>query len=187
MIDTPVDEMTKCVCTSTESATVQHRNLTGLNPDSGAFCCCIRKGQSELYALSERAKLGLLCFLLLLMLGFLAFTGVNTFQAVRSFQQHYSAIKTGDVQAIRPWMTIHVISHICHVPEDYLSSSLKIDDRRATLYEVATRKRQPVNQLIHTVQYAILAYRKAHPGLLTPTPTHTDRKLLTPTPGGTKY
>ena len=180
--------MTRYVCTSTRSATVQQRTLTGLNPDSEAFCCCLRKGQSELYALSERAKLGFLCLLLLLMLGFLAFTGVNTLQAVRSFQQEYSAIKTGNVQAIRPWMTIHVISHICHVPEDYLSHSLKINDRRATLYEVAARQRQPVNQLIHTVQHTILAYRQAHPELLTPTPTpHTGGKPLTPTPGGMKY
>jgi hypothetical protein len=188
VIGTPVDEMTKCVCTSTESTTVQQRNLTGLNLDSEAFCCCIRKGQSELYAPSERAKLGLLCFLLLLMLGFLAFTAVNTVQAVRSFQQQYSAIKTGDVQAIRPWMTIHVISHVCHVPEDYLSRSLKIDNHHATLYEVAARKRQPVNQLIHTIQHAILAYRKEHPDLLTPTPAqHADRRPLSPTPGRTNY
>ena len=141
-----------------------------------------------MYALSERAKLGLLCFLLLLMLGFLAFTSANTLQAVRSFQQQYSAIKTGDVMAIRPWMTMHVISHVCHVPEDYLSRSLNIDDHRATLYEVAARKRQPVNQLIHTIQHTILAYRKEHPNLLTPTPAqHTDRRFLSPTPGRTNY
>ncbi len=138
--------------------------------------------------MGERAKLGFLCFLLLLILGFLAFTAVNTFQAVRSFQQQYSATKTGDVKAIRPWMTIRVISHICHVPEDYLSSSLNIDDRRATLYEVANRKRQPVDQLIHSVQHAILAYRKEHPELLTPTPAlHTDRRPLSPTPGRMNY
>ena len=141
-----------------------------------------------MYALNERAKLGLLCFLLLLMLGFLAFTTANTFQAVRSFQQQSSAIKTGDVRAIRPWMTIHVISHICHVPEDYLSHSLSTNDRRATLYEVASHKRQPVAHVIYTVQHAILAYRKDHPNLLTPTPAqHTDRRFLSPTPGRTNY
>src|SRR5260370_10447538 len=101
----------------------------------------------------ERAKLGLLCFLLLFMLGFLAFTAVNTVQAVRSFQQQYSAIKTGDVQDIRPWMTIHVISHVCHVPEDYLSRSLKLDNRHATLYEFAAHKTPPLYPHLHATTH----------------------------------
>ena len=143
-----------------------------------------------MYALSERARLGFLCFLLLLMLGILAFTAVNTIQAVRSFQQQYGAIKTGDVSTVHPWMTIRVISHVYHVPEDYLYRSLQISApgslRSATLYEIANRQRRPVDQVIRTIQHAILAYRKEHPNFFTPTPArHMYMKPLSPTPGRT--
>jgi len=143
------------------------------------------------YALSERARLGLLCFLSLLVLGFLAFTTVNTMQAARSFQQQYSAVKTGDVRAIRPWMTIHVVSHIYHVPEDYLYRSLNIGNplslRHLTLYDIAKRKHQSVDQVIRSIQHAILAYRKIHPHFLTPAPTQHTHMKPTPAPGRTKY
>src|SRR5437868_15421383 len=146
--------------------------------------------KEKLYTLSERAKLSFLGLLLLLMLGTMAFTAVNTFHAVRSFQQQYKAVSTEDVRAIHPWMTIHVISDIYHVPEDDLYSSLNIGSpkvlRHATLYDIANRKRQPVDQVIHTVQHAILAYRKKHPQMLKPTPQHNMRPAA-PTPGRTKY
>lgn len=123
--------------------------------------------------MSERTKLGLLCLLLLLMLGILALTAVNTFQAVRSFQQQNTALEAGDVRTIHDWMTIHVISHIYHVPENYLYNSLHIDNpgllRHATLNEIADRKQQPVDQVIRTIQHAILVYRKEHSHFLTPT------------------
>ncbi len=144
-----------------------------------------------MYALSERARLGLLCFLSLLVLGFLAFTTVNTMQAARSFQQQYSAVKTGDVRAIRPWMTIHVVSHIYHVPEDYLYRSLNIGNplslRHLTLYDIAKRKHQSVDQVIRSIQHAILAYRKIHPHFLTPAPTQHTHMKPTPAPERTKY
>ena len=144
-----------------------------------------------MYALSERARLGLLCFLSLLVLGFLAFTTVNTMQAARSFQQQYSAVKTGDVRAIRPWMTIHVVSHIYHVPEDYLYRSRNIGNplslRHLTLYDIAKRKHQSVDQVIRSIQHAILAYRKIHPHFLTPAPTQHTHMKPTPAPGRTKY
>jgi hypothetical protein len=143
------------------------------------------------YTLSERARLSLLCFLLLLVLGFLAFTAENTIQAARSFQQQYSAVKIGDVKAIRPWMTIHVVSHIYHVPEDYLYRSLNTGNplslRHLTLYDIAKRKHQPVDQVIRSIQHAILAYRKIHPHFLTPTPTQHTHMKPTSAPGGTKY
>jgi hypothetical protein len=141
-------------------------------------------------ALSERTKLGLLSFLLLLMVGILALTAVNTIQAVRSFQQQNSALEAGDVSTVDAWMTIHVISHIYQVPEDYLYRTLDIGSpgllRHSTLNEIAHRKRQPVDQVIRTVQHAILAYRKEHPHILTPTPTlHLDKKSHSPMPGRT--
>lgn len=143
-------------------------------------------------ALSERARLGLLCLLLCIMLGILAFAAVNTFRAVQSFQQQYHAAKTGDVSAIRPWMTISVVSHVCHVPEAYLYRTLQVNktdmQHKSTLYEIANHKKQPVDQVIRTVQHAILKYRKDHPMVFTPTPMHqTDLRSRSPSSGGMPY
>lgn len=135
--------------------------------------------------MSERAKLGVLCVLLLLALGFTIVEVVVTFRAVRNLQTQYSAVKSGDVNTIRPWMTIHAISLIYHVPEDYVYSSLEVPSpdvhHHETLYEIASRKQQPVDQVIRTVQHAILTYRKGHRRLSTPTHTHLSaRKPLSP-------
>ena len=144
--------------------------------------------KEKLYTLSERVKLSFLFLLLLLMLGTMAFTAVNTIHAVRSFQQQYKAVRTEDVHAIHPWMTIHVISDIYHVPENDLYRSLNTGSpkvlRHATLYDIANRKRQPVDQVIRTIQHAILVYRIKHPPM--PTPQHNIRPAV-PTPGRTKY
>lgn len=63
-------------------------------------------------------------------------------------------------------MTVHVISHVYHVPEAYLGQKLTISNpdqlRHSTLYEIASHKRQPVTRVVHTVQQAILVYRKDH-------------------------
>ena len=141
--------------------------------------------------LSERAKLGLLCLLLLLTLGILAFTTVNALQAARSLQMQYSAVKSGDVNAIHPWMTIHVVSSIFHVPEGYLYRSLNMEDsvtlRHATLYELANRKRQPVDQVVRTIKRAVLTYRKQHPLISTPSPPGHNVQRPLPTPGRAYY
>lgn len=114
----------------------------------------------------ERIKLGLLCLLLLLMLGIVCFTAVDTYQAVRSFQQQNNALEKGDVSTISGWMTIHVIARLYHIPEEYLSQTLAVGNpeqlRHFTLNQIASNKRQPVNKLIHTLQHAILDYRKVH-------------------------
>src|SRR5579883_1294078 len=86
--------------------------------------CDIRKRRSRI--MSEHTKLGLLSLLLLAALGIAALALVNTLQAMHDFQQQNSATRAGDVNAIRPWMTIRVISHVYHVPEDYLDHSLNI-------------------------------------------------------------
>ena len=67
--------------------------------------------------LSEDKKLKLICVLLLFMLGLLAFCAIETVQAMRSFQHQYNAVKMGDVSTVHPWMTVHVISHVYHVPK----------------------------------------------------------------------
>jgi hypothetical protein len=121
-------------------------------------------------SLSEDKKLKLICVLLLLMLGLLAFCAIETVQAMRSFQRQYNAVKMGDVSTIHPWMTVHVISHVYHIPENYLGDQLTISNpdqlRHSTLYEIAIRKRQPVARIVHTVQQAILIYRKSHSSAL---------------------
>jgi hypothetical protein len=145
-----------------------------------------------LYTLSERTKLSLLSFLLLLILGFLAFAGIRTFQAVRNFQLRYSEVKAGDVSTMRPWMTIHAISHVYHVPENYLYRSLRLNkptlSRRATIYQIATHQRQTVDQVIRTIQHTILAYRKHHSSFVTPALTQpSDSKPISPMLGRTAY
>lgn len=145
-----------------------------------------------MYKSGERVKLNLLCLLLFLMIGILAFTAVNTFDAVQNLREQYSDVKSGDVSTIHPWMTIHVVSHIYNVPEDYLYHSLRLNYpngyRHTTLYELATHKRQTVNQVIHIIQSAILTYRKAHPKSLTPAAgLQHSRKPLAPTPGRMHY
>ena len=120
--------------------------------------------------LSESEKLKLICVSLLLILGLLAFCAIDTVQAMRSFQHQYNAVKMGDVSTVHPWMTVHVISHVYHVPENYLAHQLTISNpdqlRHSTLYEIATRKHQPVARVVHTVQQAILVYRKDHSSVL---------------------
>jgi hypothetical protein len=119
-----------------------------------------------LIRLSESNKLKLIFLALLLILGLLAFSAIETVQAMRSFQHQYVAVKKGDVSTVHPWMTVHVISHVYNVPEDYLGHELTITNpyqlRHSTLYDIASRKKQPVDRVVHTVQQAILVYRKEH-------------------------
>lgn len=119
--------------------------------------------------------------LLFLMLGILFFTTENTVQAVQRFQQQYSAVKAQDVKAIHPWMTVHAISYTYHVPEDYLGRSINMSNpdilRHATLYEIAHRKKQPVEKVTHTLQHAIVVYRNGHVHLRPPSLIrHVDKK-----------
>jgi hypothetical protein len=92
-------------------------------------------------------------------------------------------------------MTIHVISRVYHVPEDYLDSSLQVAKadplHRATLYEIAAHKRQPLNRLILKLQHVILSYRKEHSvsslSLLSMQPLHSrTASYLVPASGETK-
>ena len=120
----------------------------------------------KLVAPGERIKLSLLSLLLLLMLGFVCFTAVSTYEAVRNFQQQNNALEVGDVSTVRSWMTIHMVAHIYHIPEDYLSRTLAVGNpeqiRHFTLNQIASTKKQSVSKLIQTVQHAILNYRKTH-------------------------
>lgn len=130
--------------------------------------------------MSERAKLGILCVLLLLATGFTIVKVVDTFDAVRNLQMQYSDARSGDVSTVRPWMTIHAISLIYHVPEGYVYTSLHVTSisahRHETLYEIANHKRQSVDGVVHTVQRAILTYRKGHRRISTLTRTHLSAR-----------
>jgi len=91
---------------------------------------------------------------------------IATVQAFQRLQQTRQLILAGDVRAIQPWMTVHHISIVYHVPENYLYQALKIPkpaNARLSLMLLAGRYKRPVNQLIHEVQVAILTYRKQHP------------------------
>jgi hypothetical protein len=115
----------------------------------------------------ERKKLGLLCLLLFLMLCLLAFMMVRTVQEVRNFQQQNKAVKAKDVSTIRSWMTVPVVSHVYEVPEDYLYRELNVHNtsatRHATLNVLANTTHRPVDQVIKTLQRAIIHYRQAPP------------------------
>lgn len=128
-----------------------------------------RKEPSEYVVKSKRVQIGLLSILLLLMLLCTVFTAIDAVQSVHDFQQQYNDVKAQNVRAVRPWMTIPVVSHMYHVPEDELCRVLSITKndplRRATLYEIADKRRRPVDQVVHTLQRAIQTYRHKHPRL----------------------
>jgi len=122
--------------------------------------------------MNERIKIGILSALLLFVLAFSVFAMVNTYKAVQALQVRNHDVRMGNVSTIRSWMTIPAISRIYHVPEDYIYRSLDITTpapyHHATLYEIANRKQKPVDQVIRTLQHAILLYRKQHPGITLP-------------------
>jgi hypothetical protein len=138
--------------------------------------------------MSERIKLSVLSALLLLALVFSAFTIANTLHAVQNLQQRNHDVKVGNVNTIRPWMTVPAISRIYHVPEDYVYRSLEITNpvsyNHMTLYDIAHRKKQPVDNVIHTLQHAILIYRQQHPGITTPSRMyHSSKNHVAPVIG----
>jgi len=138
--------------------------------------------------MSERVKLSALSVLLLLALAISAFASANTFQAVRNLQLRNHDVKVGNVSTIRTWMTVPTISRIYHVPEDYMYHSLEISSpssyHHATLFEIANRKQQPVDQVIYTLQHAILIYRKQHSRITMPSRVyHSSKNPLAPEVG----
>jgi hypothetical protein len=134
--------------------------------------------------LGLRIKLIIICSLLFLAIGSTVFAAETTVQAYRSFVQQHELARAGDVRTIRSWMTIPYIAHAYHVPESYLYRTLHIVDprppRHTTLPTLASRYQRSVNDLIRTIQLAILAYRKQqlHPHSSTGQPTHAP-----PVPG----
>ncbi len=116
---------------------------------------------------SLRAKLALMSVLLVLALGATVFAAVATFRSFQSVQAQNAKAKAGDVGTIGSWMTIPYISHVYHVPESYLYHSLNlpgsVDLRHKTLHSLSATYKRPVNELVHDIQVAIVAYRREHP------------------------
>lgn len=112
------------------------------------------------------------------------FAAVSTVQAFHNFQQQHELVKVGNVDTIRPWMTVPYIAHVYHVPINYLYRSLNITDphssrNHVTLHALALHYQRPVDSVIHDVQKAILTYRKQHPSPAQPRPVPTQTR---PTP-----
>ncbi len=119
---------------------------------------------------------------LCLALGATIFCAVQTVQAIQRFQQQHALTMAGDVQTIRPWMTIPYISRVYQVPESYLYKWLKITDsqpvHRTSLRSLAVRYNRALDQLISEVQTAIRTYRKEHPPNHSFVSLHTNELLV---------
>ncbi len=117
--------------------------------------------------LSTRTRLIVTGMLLCLALGATIFCAVQTVQAIQRFEQARALTIEGDVSTIRPWMTIHYISHVYHVPESYLYEQLNITNsmsiQRVSLRSLAVRYNRSLDGLIRDIQTAIKIYRKQHP------------------------
>jgi hypothetical protein len=140
---------------------------------------------------SVRTRIIIVSVLLVLALGSTVFAAASTVQAFYMFQQQHTLAKEGDVRTIRPWMTVPYISRIYHVPQSDLYSALHQaglqPEQHTTLHALSLRCHCPVNSVIHTVQEAILTYRRqhppAHPGTPTPAPTPTGQVKQRGSPG----
>ena len=117
-------------------------------------------------ALNLKTKFIITSVLLLLALGCTALAARAAVGAFQNFQQQDSLAKRGDIRTIRPWMTIPYVARVYQVPESYLYRSLDIPASRSlhhtTLHGLSLRYQRPVNDLIYSLQRAILAYRKHH-------------------------
>ncbi|HEY7414664.1 MAG TPA: hypothetical protein VH593_05695 [Ktedonobacteraceae bacterium] len=108
----------------------------------------------------------LLVFLSCLALGGTGLAFVASYRAYQLLHWYVLLVQARDVSTIRPWMTLHYIAHVYQVPEGYLVAWLDSKHmpatQHATLQMLADDLHQPVNQLIHSIQSAILAYRQQH-------------------------
>jgi len=137
--------------------------------------------------LSLRRKLTLTAALLILALSCTALAARATLKAVDAFQQESMLTRAGDVQAIRPWMTIPYIAQTYHIPESYLYQELKLTSSRqlshSTLHVLAAYHQRSVDDLIRQLQKAILTYRKQHSHPLSPRPpAHSTPPPTRPSP-----
>ena len=116
--------------------------------------------------MSVRAKVILLSVLCIFALGATMLAAASTYKAFQAWHQHYLMVQAGDVRTIRPWMTLPFIARVYHVPADYLYQWLDVQDtpstHHVTLNDIAEREHKPVDQVIQSVQEAIITYRSQH-------------------------
>lgn len=126
-----------------------------------------------------RVKLIGLGMLLCIALALTVFCGIQIVRAVGGLQTTRTQASSGDVRTVRPWMTLHYISRVYHVPESFLLQSLNITDpssaRRTTLSTLAARLGVSPATLIQETQTAILDYRAEHPS-----PSATPHSAIPP-------
>jgi hypothetical protein len=128
---------------------------------------------------AHRSQIRLLTIICLCMLSLFGtiYAAHSTMAAFQAFKQQQTQYQQGDVHSIRSWMTITYIAHTYHVPTSCLDQALNITGKREerdTLQTLASHRKRPVNELIISVQQAILAYRQDHAGF---TPTSNIQKV----------
>jgi hypothetical protein len=132
--------------------------------------------------LNVRLKFISVSFLLCLALVGTVFAAASTVQAYQQFEQDHQRITAGDVSTVSSWMTLPYIARIYHVPELCLYGALHISDtalqKHATLGFIADHYKKPANDLIHTVQQAILNFRKKRTCPAPPNSAGTAMQLL---------
>jgi len=128
-----------------------------------------------------RSRLIVTSILLCLALGATIFCAFQTIRAIQRFQLARSLAYQDDVNAIQPWMTIHYISHVYSVPEEYLAGSLNITTirpvARVPLRTLAVRYNRSVDGIIRDLQTAIKIYRKQNPHRLSFSDLHVNALL----------
>ena len=113
---------------------------------------------------------------------------MQTVRAIQAFQQTRTLTAEGNVSTIRPWMTIHFISRVYHVPESYLYESLNIvypqQTNRTSLRSLSVRYNRSLDGLISTIQTAIKTYRSQHSPHRSFASLHTNELLAPDWRGG---
>lgn len=139
--------------------------------------------------MSTRTRVIVTGVLLCLALGATIFCAVQTVRAIQNFQQTRILTAEGDVSTIRPWMTIHYISRVYHVPEGYLYESLQIvypqQTNRTSIRSLAVRYNRSLDRLISDIQTAIKTYRYQHPSHRSNASLHSNELLAPDWRGGT--
>lgn len=134
----------------------------------------MRVDESRQAYLREQKKIGLnvrlkfisVSLLLCMALICTVFAATGTIRAYQQFEQDHQGVLTGDVNTIRPWMTLPYIARVYRVPAPCFYQSLQIIDpvvrQHATLRSIADAKKEPVDALLYHVRTIIQDYRNHH-------------------------
>lgn len=113
--------------------------------------------------MSIRLKFISVSLLLCVALVCTVFAATGTIRAYQQFEQDHQGVLTGDVNTIRPWMTLPYIARVYRVPAPCFYQSLQITDpvlrQHATLRSIADTQKEPVDALLFHVRTVIQNYR----------------------------